>query len=156
LVKVGDSWCLDNFDYLAEVVSLIIYTASAQHASVNYAQYPLMSYVPSVPGALYSTPPTASDTIRKQDYLKWLPPLDVALYQLSFSYLLSGIQYDRLGYYSDNPRVPYFTDPRVEPLVAAFQGELSLAELTIRKRNQLRPYPYLLQLPSMVPNSISI
>jgi arachidonate 15-lipoxygenase len=30
------------------------------------------------------------------------------------------------------------------------------AELEIRKRNKTRPMPYLMQLPSMIPNSISI
>ena len=159
LVETGDSampFRIESFDYLVQVVSLIIYTASAQHASVNYAQYPLMSYIPSVSGTLYAKPPKASDTLAADSHLNWLPPLDVALYQASFGYLLSNVQFDKLGHYSADPRQSYFVDPRVAPLVTAFQMELNQVEMEIYQRNKTRPFPYLLQLPSMIPNSISI
>lgn len=147
---------IDSFDYLVEVVALIIYTASAQHAGVNYAQYPLMSYIPSVSGTLYAKPPQANDTLEDNAHLNWLPPLDVALYQASFGYLLSNVQFDKLGHYSADPRQSYFADKRVAPLVTAFQMQLNQVEIDIYQRNQHRPFPYLLQLPSMIPNSISI
>ena len=85
-----------------------------------------------------------------------MPPIDVALYQASFSYLLSSVQYDKLGHYAQNERRPYFKDKRVAPVVAAFQAELAAAEATIHTRNRSRPFPYESQLPSQVPNSISI
>ncbi|CAA0102109.1 Linoleate 9/13-lipoxygenase [BD1-7 clade bacterium] len=146
---------IDNLDYLTEVVSLIIYTASAQHASVNYAQYPLMTYIPSVSGTLYSTPPTRSDVVTDQG-LSWLPPLDVALYQISFGWLLSGVQWDKLGHYKDHKDEPCFTDSRVMPIISEFQKALKTIESDIVERNRVRPYPYEFQLPSKVPNSISI
>ena len=149
-------YAINSLDYLIDVISLIIYTASAQHASVNYAQYPLMSYIPAASGTLYDTPPSASDQLAQEDVVKWLPPLDVALYQTSFAYLLTGVQFDTLGYYTDDPRSAYFTDKRVAPLVAKFQMNLSKAEIEISQRNESRPFPYIFQLPSMVPNSISI
>jgi arachidonate 15-lipoxygenase len=135
----------------------MIYTAGPLHASVNYAQYPLMSYVPSVGGSLYRPSPTRStklDTV--QDCLPWYPPLDIALYGATFEFLLSAVQYDRFGHYEHNPRDPYFTDPRVPPLVADLQSELSRIETEIRARNRTRPMPYPFQLPSQIPNSISI
>ncbi len=160
LVPSGDPkrpWRLESLDYLIEMVAQMIYIAGPQHASVNYAQYPLMSYAPSVTGSLYQPAPTRSTRLEsEQDCLPWYPPLDLALYGLSFEYLLSGVQYDRLGQYEHNPRDPYFADPRVAPLVADFQSALSLAEIEIRKRNQGRPMPYPFQLPSQIPNSISI
>jgi arachidonate 15-lipoxygenase len=159
LVETGNAdspYAINSLDYLIDVVSLIIYTASAQHASVNYAQYPLMSYIPAASGTLYDTPPSASTELEQEDIVKWLPPLDVALYQTSFAYLLTGVQFDTLGYYSDNPRDSYFADVRVPPLVAKFQMNLNKAEIDISQRNQSRPFPYVFQLPSMVPNSISI
>ncbi|NQY37881.1 MAG: arachidonate 15-lipoxygenase [Alteromonadaceae bacterium] len=159
LVKTDDKkmpYKIDSFDYLVEVVSLIIYTASAQHASVNYAQYPLMSYVPSVTGTIYHTPPNSCETLTEKEVLKWLPPLDVSLYQVSFLYLLSNVQYDTLGHYSDNPRKPYFKDHDVDNLVIDFKIRLNEIEKKIHHRNKTRPFPYLMQLPSMIPNSISI
>jgi len=150
-------WRLDSLDYLIELVAQILYTAGPQHAAVNYAQYPLMSYMPSVAGTLYQAPPTRSTVLQQaEDLLPWYPPLDVGLYTLSFEYLLSGVQYDRFGQYESNPRAPYFQDPRVQLLVADLQDELALAEIEIRRRNRSRPMAYEFQLPSRIPNSVSI
>jgi arachidonate 15-lipoxygenase len=148
---------IDSLDYLTEMVAHIIYRAGPQHASVNYAQYPLMSYMPSVAGTIYQAPPTRSSVLNSIDEcMAWYPPLDVGLYTFSFEFLLSQVQYDTFGHFEHNPRDPYFTDPRVQPLVADLQDELALIEIEIRKRNQTRPMPYPFQLPSQIPNSISI
>lgn len=158
-LNYGDdgSVSLRSLDYLIEMVAHIVYLCGPQHASVNYAQYPLMSYMPSVAGTIYNPPPTRSTKIESvEDCVRWYPPLDVALYTFSFEYLLSGVQYDTFGRYEHNPRDPYFTDPRIAPLVADFQSELAVIEMQIRKRNAERPVIYPFQLPSMIPNSISI
>jgi arachidonate 15-lipoxygenase len=160
LTATGDEarpWRIDSLDYLVEMVSLILYTAGPQHASVNYAQYPLMSYMPSVAGTIYQPPPGRSTKVASTaDVMKWYPPLDVALYTFLFEFLLSGVQYDTFGHYQHNPRDPYFADPRVEPLVADLQAELAQVETGIRERNRTRAMPYPFQLPSHIPNSISI
>lgn len=148
---------LQSLDYLIEMVTQILFTAGPQHAAVNYAQFELMSYMPAVAGTLYAPPPPRSAVVSTaEDCLPWFPPLDVGLYTLSFEYLLTGVQYDRYGHYSDDPRQPYFSDPRVKGLVADFHDALALAEIEIRRRNQARPVPYPFLLPSQVPNSVSI
>lgn len=148
---------IDNFEYLADVVAQIIYIAGPLHASVNYAQYPLGSYAPSVAASVYGKPPGKGDTLSKAEQsLPWYLPLDVALYTISFEYLLSSVQFDKLGHYDESPRTPYFTDPAVHKALASFQAKLAEAEVSIRERNQTRPMPYPFQLPSLVPNSISI
>jgi len=152
-----ECWAIDSLDYLVEVVSLIVYTAGPQHANVNYAQYPMMSYLPSVAGTAYAPPPTSAPSAdAAAEYLAVLPPLDVSLYQLSFGYLLSSVQYDTFGHYSDNPRRPYFADARAEEAATDFRQALAAAEAEIRQRNRSRPLPYENQLPSRIPNSISI
>ncbi|MFT5717093.1 MAG: arachidonate 15-lipoxygenase [Oleiphilaceae bacterium] len=160
LKSTGDKdkpYAIDSLKYLIQVVSQIIYIAGPQHASVNYAQYPLMSFAPSVSGTIYKAPPSRSTELNTpEDCIAWYPPLDVALYTASFEYLLSSVQYDRLGQYTDNVRYPYFKDKRVQPCVEDFQARLSLAEIEIKRRNEQRPMPYPFQLPSQVPNSISI
>jgi arachidonate 15-lipoxygenase len=153
----GETGQIDSLEYLADMVSLMIYTAGPQHANVNYAQYPMMSYLPSVSGTAYAPPPTsASVADADAEFLKVLPPLDVSLYQLSFGYLLSSVQYDTFGGYTDNPRRPYFADERAEAAAIEFRMALAAAEAEIRKRNLSRPLAYENQLPSMIPNSISI
>lgn len=160
LTATGDAerpWRIESLEYLTEMIALILYTAGPQHASVNYAQFPLMSYVPSVGGSLYRPSPTRSTVLNSvQDCLPWFPPLDIALYGATFEFLLSAVQYDRFGTYEHNERDPYFTDPRVTGIVDDLQDALALAEIEIRKRNRSRPMPYPFQLPSMIPNSISI
>jgi arachidonate 15-lipoxygenase len=146
---------IESFDYLVDLVSLLVYTAGPQHANVNYAQYPLMSYVPSVSGSTYTPPPTSAAPAAGAA-LAALPPVDVALYQISFGYLLSSIQYDTFGAYTDNPRRPYFADARAEAANTDFRLALATIEAEIRTRNKTRPLPYENQLPSMIPNSISI
>lgn len=160
LKETGDPnrpYCIASRDYLIDVVAQLIYVAGPQHANTNYAQYPLMSHVPSVAGTIYRAPPTRLTKLESEDeLLSWYPPLDVALYGFSFEYLLSSIQYDKLGHYDENLSYPYFTDPRIRDIVADFQHELALIEMEIRQRNRSRPYAYTFQLPSRIPNSISI
>ena len=148
---------IDSLDYLIQIISQIIYIAGPQHASVNYAQYPLMTYSPSVAGTIYNPMPTKHEDIESETkMIEWYPPLDVSLYSVSFEYLLSGVQFDTFGHYNSDPRIPYFNDPLVLDFVLDFQEELAQIESVIRKRNKERPMPYLFQVPSMIPNSISI
>jgi len=149
-------WEIHDKAYLCQLVAQVIYTASALHASVNFAQYDMMSYIPVVSGTAYRREPTATGAYSKEDFLRTMPPIDVALYQLSFGYLLSAVQFDRLGYYERNPRQPYFQDHKVKPAIDHFRAKLAAAESAIRKKNLARPVPYEVQLPSYVPNSISI
>ena len=66
------------------------------------------------------------------------------------------MQYDTFGTYSDNPRRPYFKDEKAEAASINFRLALARIEAEIRKRNESRPLPYENQLPSLIPNSISI
>jgi arachidonate 15-lipoxygenase len=141
---------------LAEVVAQIIYIAGPLHASLNYAQYPLGAYMPSVAATIYKPAPTSDTQVDDQTYLEWFPPLDVALYTLSFEYLLSSVQYDRFGHYAENAQFAHFADSAVQEALENFQGELASAEMEIQGRNRRRPMPYPFQLPSRIPNSISI
>ncbi|KIG12340.1 Arachidonate 15-lipoxygenase precursor [Enhygromyxa salina] len=158
LVNVGSDeapeYQIQSINYLVDVITHIIYIAGPLHASLNYAQYPMMSYGPSVSGIASQPPPTADSP--DEDPIKWMPPLEIGLYQVSFTYLLSNVQYDTLGVYDTNPREPYFVDLRADQAAIEMSSELLLAELKIRDRNRWRPIPYLFQLPSRVPNSISI
>ena len=160
LKSTGNSkqpYAIDDRDYLIKIISQIIYIAGPQHASVNYAQYPLMSYMPSVAGTIYQPAPTKETELKaEKDCLAWYPPLDVSMYTFLFEYLLSGVQYDTFGHYSEDPKIPYFKDRRLTYALSEFQDELADIEVKIRKRNKARPMEYPFQLPSLIPNSISI
>ena len=148
---------LNTREQLIEVVAQMIYIAGPLHASVNYGQYPFAGFAPSVAAAIYKAAPTRDEPIDDETKcLEWFPPLDIALYTVSFVYLLSSIQFDALGHYAGNPQYPHFAHRPAQKALDAFQAALAQAEATIGQRNLERPIPYLFQLPSRVPNSISI
>lgn len=145
--------------YLIRVIAQIIYIAGPQHASVNFAQYPLMSFMPSVAGTIYKPAPGRDTVVDSEEAAcKYYPPLDVASYTYLFEYLLSSLQYDTFGNYDegDEKDGPYFTDARVQEPLKHFQSRLEEIETTIKKRNASRPMEYPFQIPSSIPNSISI
>ena len=165
----GQSGRIETIEYLVDAVTHIVFTASAQHAAVNFPQRDIMEYAPAVPLAAYAPPPTSKAAITASTYLDMLPPLGQAHYQLLLGRLLGSIHYTRLGDYPTawgwNPLTKLgsifgaepsgLSDERVQPLLQAFQGSLLDVEQTIVERNVSRPsYEYL--LPSQIPQSINI
>jgi len=136
---------------LVDVTALVIFTASVQHAAVNFPQYDIMSYVPAMPLAGYAPRPTTKKGATEADYLAQLPPSDQAVLQMNTGYMLGDVHYSRLGDYGPG----YFQEPRIDELANRFATRLSEIEKTITERNQhRRPYPFL--MPSGVPQSINI
>jgi arachidonate 15-lipoxygenase len=132
------------------LVTLICFTASAQHAAVNYPQGAIMTYTPAMPLAGYAPAPATSGAT-EADYLNLLPPLDLAGLQLEVGYVLGSVYFTKLGYYGDD----YFTDPIIKGYMIQFQQDLGKIEAEIQTRNQTRtPYEFL--LPSKIPQSINI
>ncbi len=146
----GDTPIL-TLNYLIDAVTLIIFTASAQHAAVNFPQKDIMSYMPAVPLAGYQPTSILKGKVSEQDYLKLLPPLKQAGGQLNLLYLLGSVYYTKLGYYEDN----YFQHPSVETALKKFQKNLQEIETKITLRNQIC-YTYEYLLPSRIPQSINI
>lgn len=142
---------IQTLDYLIDAITLIIFTASAQHAAVNFPQGDMMVYAPAVPLAGYQPASILQGKVTQQDYLNLLPPLEQAQEQLNLVYILGSIYYKILGDYTDN----YFKDALVKTALQAFRNNLIEVEATIHQRNQNRPtYEYL--LPSKIPQSINI
>ncbi len=174
---VGDTelaaWCADligqgllkgfktivNRAELIQVLTMIMFTASAQHAAVNFPQRTIMSYAPSVTGAGWAHPPQSTKGHTEQEWVNMMPPIDIAMDQLNILYLLGSVYYRRLGEYKSNhfPYLNWFRDKKVDAPLARFNAELEKIEGEITLRNQVRepnPYPYL--LPSQIPPSINI
>jgi arachidonate 15-lipoxygenase len=142
---------IETLSYLIDAVTMVIFTASAQHAAVNFPQNSLMSFAPAMPTAGY-LPLSAigSGSIRK-DWFDLLPPLDQAQSQLNLLYLLGSVYFTQLGVYEEG----HFADFRVAEPLRQFQQNLKKAEATINLRNTTRP-PYDFLRPSLIPQSINI
>ncbi|MEH1949805.1 MAG: lipoxygenase family protein [Nostoc sp.] len=147
----GEDGSIKTRNYLIDATTLIIFTASAQHAAVNFPQKDFMSYAAAIPMAGYLPASTLKREVTEQDYLNLLPPLDQAQRQYNLLSLLGSVYYNRLGDYQQG----YFTDQKVKPLLQAFQSNLQQVEDTIKQRNLHRP-PYEYLLPSKIPQSINI
>ena len=151
LNNVGAANRISTRAQLVELVTLICFTASAQHAAVNYPQGAIMTYTPAMSLAGYSPLPVTQEGSSEGDFLKFLPPLESAKLQLDILYLLGSVYYTRLGDYGDD----YFTDPVIQNHLTKFQQELIKIEEEINERNKTRtPYEFL--LPSKIPQSINI
>jgi arachidonate 15-lipoxygenase len=129
---------------LAKVLAIIIFTASAQHAAVNFPQASIMSFAPAMPLAGYAA------LFSSGQWLEMLPPLDQALTQLNLGTLLGSIHYTRLGQYGSG----YFTDPNIQFALEKFQAALAAIETSMHNSGLAAAYPYL--LPSQIPQSINI
>jgi arachidonate 15-lipoxygenase len=147
----GENGTIQTRDYLIRALTLIIYTASAQHAAVNFPQGDQMMYVPGVPMAAYvhfdGTSPVSEAT-----YFEQLPPLKQAEAQLELCYTLGNIIHTQLGKYEKD----WFKNADVLAKLAIFQKRLSEIETIIDGRNKQRPYPYEYLKPSRIPQSINI
>lgn len=145
---------IKTLDYLVKAVSTIIFTASAQHAAVNFPQKELMMYTPAFPLARYL--PVPIDPQQSENFINGLPPLEQALNQINLLYLLGSIHYTNLGNYSASA----FTDPNVTTALNKFQANLKDIEQQIHQRNSNskddRIIPYEFLLPTKIPQSINI
>lgn len=146
---------------LADVCTMIVFTASAQHAAVNFPQRTVMEFAPAVTGSLWQPAPDATTGQRRTDWLAAMPPVAPALQQLETLALLGSLYYRPLGTYQSRyfPYPAWFQDPAVtgpEGPLPRFQAALREVEVKIAARNAERrvSYPYL--LPSQIPTSTNI
>ncbi|MBN8485814.1 MAG: arachidonate 15-lipoxygenase [Sphingomonadales bacterium] len=146
---------------LVDCCTMILFTASAQHAAVNFPQATVMEFAPAVTGAGWQAEPLERRGHDRQDWLSYMPPANLALKQLEVLHLLGSLHYRPLGTYlsRDFPYPAWFTDPAVtgpEGPLPRFQAALFKVEERIAARNAARrnAYPYL--LPSQIPTSINI
>lgn len=152
---------INNLRQLVDTCTMVLFTASAQHAAVNFPQATIMEFAPAVTGAGWQEQPTELHGHSRHDWLGYLPPSGLALKQLEVLNLLGSLHYRPLGTYlsGDFPYPAWFTDPAVtgpEGPLARFRAVLLNVEERIVGRNAERrvSYPYL--LPSQVPTSINI
>ncbi|NMO21057.1 lipoxygenase [Pyxidicoccus fallax] len=158
LQDIGENGAIRTRAYLADMVTMVIFTASAQHAVVNFPQSYIMSYTPSLPLAAYAPlpgAPLAAQPANTAALLAYMPPLQQSFSQQTLMTLLGSVYFTALGDYDRYTPGPYFQDPRVAVLLKGFQTRLGEAEATIARRN-LRRIPYRSLLPSEIPQSINI
>ena len=135
---------------LAEILTMVIWTAGPQHAAVNFTQLEHLSYLPANPLAGFTEEPRGRDPTL-DDWLANLPPLDVAVQQLCLMNFLGSVRSTTLGDYEDD-----FKNTPVADGLRGFRLDLSAAEDEVTQRNRRRPHAYEYLRPSLIPNSTNI
>ncbi len=144
---------LDGLDDLVNVVTFLIYSASAHHAVVNFPQGDYYSNALICPATVSRPTPVPGNT-NKDYFMEFLPPKSQATVQLNIMMVLSSFRFTRLGRFADDA----FDDPRIEAAVSNFQMALNDIRAAVETRNAALPaelhYNYL--HPDLVPQSTNI
>lgn len=147
--------------YLIDALTLIIFTASVQHAAINFPQSDIMTWVPVFPLAVRADAPTAADAATPAAggaaARRWLPPPAVAAEQIFLGGLLGGVIHLPLGSLPWTPLSGgWFRHPAAAAAATRLRYRLREVEARIgaREEGEVTPYEYL--RPSRVPRSINI
>lgn len=159
--KISGFKRIDSIDTLNDVLTMIIFTASAQHAAVNFTQPEWQRYAPAMSGTMAAKPPYSRLGRTNSEWLSMLANYDQALQKYVVYSLLGGVYHGNLGNYTEpyNENRSVFTDVRVigsKGLLANFRKKLLEIETIITQRNVSRPLPYTVLLPSHIPASTNI
>ena len=81
---------------LIEYCTLIMFTGSAQHASINFGQYFIYGYIPNAPFSLHQPPPTEKGKADYQTLLDTLPHKMESVKAMALTYILSRYSKDEV------------------------------------------------------------
>ena len=146
---------LNNLEDLVEIVTNVIFTASAQHSAVNFCQYEYAGWIPNHPFAIYQP---YSDLLKteseKIDFLERLPNRWQSIKQIVLMSTLSlAPPYTSKSLLTlDNP----FEDSSAQQAFQIFHNRLQEIENQISTLNTSRSQPYIYLLPSQIAQSIAI
>ena len=82
---------------LIEYCTLIIFTGSAQHASINFGQYDMYGFIPNAPSTLCLSPPSKKGRANYKILIKTLPNMTDTGRQIRLAHLLSQFSDDEVS-----------------------------------------------------------
>lgn len=83
-------------DELIKRCTVIMFTGSAQHASVNFGQYAMYGFIPNAPVTLRRPPPTKKGVLTYKHLMDTLPDINTAKTSITIVYLLSQYSPDEV------------------------------------------------------------
>ncbi|MCJ8730663.1 hypothetical protein PDJAM_G00187030 [Pangasius djambal] len=145
---------LQNREQLVEYLTVIIFTASAQHAAINFGQYDWCSWIPNSPPTMRKPPPTKKGQVDIEFIVNSLPDRGRSCWHLGAVWALSQFQDNELflGMYSDE----HFIDKPVKKAMEAFREKLDELSKAIKNRNEGKKLPYYYLSPDRIPNSVAV
>uniref|UniRef100_A0A8C7F1T4 Arachidonate 12-lipoxygenase, 12S-type-like n=2 Tax=Oncorhynchus TaxID=8016 RepID=A0A8C7F1T4_ONCKI len=145
---------LKNKAELVTLLSVAIFTSTAQHAATNNGQFDWCAWVPNTPCTMRHPTPTDKDAVTMEMIMDSLPDVSQTCLEMAITWHLGRPQPDAvpLGQYPEQ----YFTEPQAQEVIDRFRKELKDIEEHILSQNQGLELPYLFLLPSRIENSITI
>ncbi|XP_063055280.1 polyunsaturated fatty acid lipoxygenase ALOX15B-like [Engraulis encrasicolus] len=139
---------------LVKFVTMVIFTASGQHAAVNNGQYEYGGWMPNYPTALRKPPPTVKGQTTECIIFETLPDIGTTVNGVAVLRLLSKEGTDRypLGHLPED----LFHEDVPLQVIADFQNDLKELSELIEKRNKTLVLPYTFLDPKNVDNSVAI
>ncbi|KAM9335656.1 arachidonate 12-lipoxygenase, 12S-type [Symphorus nematophorus] len=150
----GLSCKLSSREELITLLSVAIFTSTAQHAATNNGQFDWCAWVPNTPCTMRQPPPTDKDAVTMEMIMATLPDVSQSCVQMAITWHLGRAQPDAipLGQYTED----HFTEGRAQEVIDSFRKELKEIEDHILSQNQGLELQYLFLLPSRIENSITI
>ncbi|XP_044518817.1 polyunsaturated fatty acid 5-lipoxygenase isoform X2 [Gracilinanus agilis] len=139
---------------LAEYLTVVIFTASAQHAAVNFGQYDWCSWIPNAPPTMRAPPPTEKGVVTIEQIVDTLPDRGRSCWHLGAVWALSQFQENELflGMYPEE----HFIEKPVKDAMVRFRKSLDGIVSGITERNKNKKLPYYYLSPDRIPNSVAI
>uniref|UniRef100_A0A8D0HKE0 Lipoxygenase domain-containing protein n=1 Tax=Sphenodon punctatus TaxID=8508 RepID=A0A8D0HKE0_SPHPU len=139
---------------LIHFLTSMIFTCSAQHASVNSGQFDFGAWMPNTPSSMRKPLPTVKGTATLKSILETLPEVNTTCQGLSSLWQLSNEPGEKrpLGCYPDE----HFVEEVPKQLIVGFQEHLAEIFQEIEERNKSLPLAYTYLDPRNIENSISI
>ncbi|XP_058527186.1 polyunsaturated fatty acid 5-lipoxygenase isoform X4 [Ochotona princeps] len=141
-------------EQLSEYLTVVIFTASAQHAAVNFGQYDWCSWIPNAPPTMRAPPPKAKGVVTIEQIVETLPDRGRSCWHLGAVWALSQFQENELflGMYPEE----HFIEKPVKEAMARFRKNLEAIVSIIAERNKHKKLPYYYLSPDRIPNSVAI
>ncbi|KAL1263256.1 hypothetical protein QQF64_005995 [Cirrhinus molitorella] len=145
---------LQTKEQLVEYLTIVIFTASAQHAGVNFGQYDWCSWIPNSPPTMRKPPPTKKGEVDLKYIVESLPDRGRSCWHLGAVWALSQFQENELflGMYPDE----HFIEKPVKEAMVKFRKELAEVTKNIKSRNEGKKLPYYYLSPDRIPNSVAV
>uniref|UniRef100_A0A8C1ASZ1 Arachidonate 12-lipoxygenase n=1 Tax=Cyprinus carpio carpio TaxID=630221 RepID=A0A8C1ASZ1_CYPCA len=145
---------LKTKEELITLLSVAIFTSTAQHAATNNGQFDWCAWVPNTPCTMRHPPPTDKDAVTMGMIMDTLPDISQSCVEMAITWHLGRAQPDAIpmGQYVEQ----YFTEPAALRVIDKFRKELKELEEQIIAQNEGLELQYLYLCPSRVENSITI
>ncbi|XP_060943461.1 polyunsaturated fatty acid 5-lipoxygenase isoform X1 [Limanda limanda] len=165
-IKDASSFGMQDFDHcefpkslktreeLAEYLTVVVFSASSQHAAVNFGQFDWCSWIPNAPSTMRKPPPTQKGVADVNLILDSLPDRGRSSWHLGAVWALSQYQESELylGTFPDE----HFIEKPVKEAMEKFRTRLAEITSSIKRRNEGKKLPYYNMSPNKIPNSVAV